>query len=141
MSERFDTLKSLINAPYRDVVFFLTIPPDKAIERIEHRIATERKNPQATEREKWRHMHEEPISLQKLQLEYFSALEEIRKRHPVQIYQMDTTDFPQRQVVSFITQILLGHLEQKNSEKGKWQIINGLQIFQIPFCINSRVTI
>lgn len=111
MSERMDFLKSVIGAPFRDIVFFLTVPPEEAVERIERRIAQERANPGASEREKWRHLHENPQTLARLQSEYYDALGTIRTKSPVKIFEINTSGMPQTQVADFIAATIREHIE------------------------------
>jgi len=130
MNERIDTLKRITGAPYRDIIFFLTVPPEEAISRIEGRIAAERLNPNSTEREKWRHMHEQPDILNNLQMEYYNALNEVQKRHPVQIYEINTSGILQSEVVDSITHTIKTHLENRTLERGSWIVYDRNQEVQ-----------
>lgn len=119
MNERIDFLRTVIGAPFRDIVFFLTIPPEEAVTRIERRIAKERQNPGASEREKWRHMHENPETLALLQHEYYGALTELQTRSPVQIYEINTLGMPQLQVANFIAYTIRNHIENRSCREGR----------------------
>lgn len=111
MGERMDFLKLVTGAPFRDVVFFLTVPPEEAVERIEKRIAKERLNHGASEREKWRHPHENPQTLTRLQIEYYDALGTIQTKSPVKIFEINTSGRPQTQVADFIAATIREHIE------------------------------
>lgn len=118
MNERIDFLRTVTGVPFTDVVFFLTVPPEEAVTRIERRIAIERQNPGASEREKWRHMHENPETLTLLQHEYYGALTELQTRSPVQIYEIDTLGMPQLQVADFIANTIREHVGNRSGREG-----------------------
>lgn len=103
ISERVDFLRAVTGAPFRHLIFFLTVPAEEAIIRIERRIAREKTIPGSSEREKWRHIHEVPETLSRLQHEYYAVLQELQSRSPVQIYEINTQSVPQPQVVNIIT--------------------------------------
>lgn len=113
MNKRMDFLKSVTGAPFRDIVFFLTVPPEEAVERIERRIAKERANPGASEREKWRHLHENPQTLARLQREYYDALGTIQTKSPVKIFEINTSGMPQENVADLIATTIREHIENK----------------------------
>lgn len=122
MSERFDFLKTVTGAPFRDVVFFLTVPPEEAVERIERRIAKERASPGASEREKWRHLHENPETLTRLQTEYYDALGTLQNKSPVKIYEINTSGMPQVKVADFIATTIRKHIKngRLRNDSGSW---------------------
>ena len=82
MAERINKLQQMFNAPFRDMVFFLDLSPEEAVTRIIARLARERVNPKATEREKWQHMHENVPVLRMLLSEYYCALDELKTKSP-----------------------------------------------------------
>lgn len=118
MKKRMDFLKTITGAPFRDVVFFLTVPPEEAVARIERRIAKERQDSGASEREKWRHMHEDPVTLARLQSEYYDALGELQNRSPVQIYEIDTNGMPQVRVAEFIATAIREQIGNRSDREG-----------------------
>lgn len=122
MGERIDFLKTVIGAPFRDIVFFLTLSPEEAIERIKRRIAKERITPGAGEREKWRHLHENPETLTRLQTEYYDALRAIQSRSPVKIYEINTSGIPQIRVADFIATIIREYIQNitLRGSNGSW---------------------
>ena len=113
MSERIDFLKTVTGVPFRDIVFFLTVPPEEAVERIERRIAKERANPGASERKKWRHLHENPQTLTRLQSEYYDALKTMQIKSPIKIYEINTSGIPQVEVADFIATTIREHMENQ----------------------------
>jgi thymidylate kinase len=126
MNERIDFLRTVIGAPFRDVVFFLTVSPKEAVIRIERRIAQEKQNPGASEREKWRHMHENQETLTLLQHEYYRTLTELQTRSPVHIYEINTLGMPQLKVADFIVDTIRDHIEKSRNyreEGSKWMKI------------------
>lgn len=124
MKERIEFLQKVTRVEFRDVIFFLTVPPDEAVERIEERIEREKSNPNASEREKWRHMHEEPETLTLLQHEYYAALKEVQKQAPIQVFEIDTSNFPQTQVVDLITNTIRQYLGGQCVDNNSWQNFN-----------------
>lgn len=102
MSDRIAFLERLTGTPYRDLVFFLTVPPEEAVSRIERRIVSENASLDKIERPKWRHMHENPQQLSLLQCEYYHALEELQRRSSVKIIPIDTSTMNQEEVATLI---------------------------------------
>lgn len=114
MPERMDFIERLTGAPYRDLIFFLTVPPEEAVARIERRIKVEEESSDKVERPKWRHMHENPSQLDLLQHEYFKALNEIQKRSAIEVVQIDTSTMIQSEVASLIASIIRKRQTMKN---------------------------
>ncbi len=102
MSDRISFIEQLTGAQYRDVIFFLTVPPEEAVSRIEGRIEAENASLAGVERPKWRHMHENPRQLNLLQHEYYDALDEVKKRSGVDIVTIDTLTLDQTEVALLI---------------------------------------
>ena len=71
MDDRITHIQRMTGIYFRDIIFFLTVPPDEAVSRIEKRIALERANSTKPERKKWRHMHEQTHHLSLLQPQYY----------------------------------------------------------------------
>lgn len=114
MDSRLDYMQRVSGMNFRDVIFFLTVPPDEAVERIERRIALERQDPTRPEREKWRHMHEQPEHLARLQHEYTSALEVAQQRSNAKVFELDTSKLGQEEVASFVAATLRDFLGSNN---------------------------
>jgi len=113
MEKRIDSLGRLTGLPCSDVIFFLTVPPDEAIRRIEARIVLEKGDPSiisATRSWRWRHIHEDPDTLAFLQSEFYRGFDALLRRWPVQIYEIDTFCMPQAQVVDFIVSTIREHM-------------------------------
>lgn len=122
MEERMKLVQKVTGAEDRSVIFFLTVPPDEAIKRINGRIEAEKKTSEGVKRLKWRHLHEEPHSLNRLQHEYYNAIAALRKRSPVDIIEIATNDFSQGDVVGFIAQTIDGYAQaKKNKGEHKWE--------------------
>lgn len=102
MAERIDLLSNLTGTSVRDVIFFLTVPPEEAVVRIDSRMEKEKIGASLTGREKWRHMHENAADLEKLQREYYVALDEIHRRSHVEIVEIDTSQMTQSEVGDLI---------------------------------------
>jgi len=102
---RLEWLGRLTGVAFNDVVFFLTVPPGEAIRRIDARIVAERSDPRSiaeTRSWRWRHIHEDPQTLAFLQREFFRAFDVLQGQWPVHVYEIDTSDLPQAEVVEFI---------------------------------------
>lgn len=112
MDTRISFFQKLTGAEVRDVIFFLTVPPDEAVSRINKRIADESRGA-TTDRSKWRHMHEHADYLDQLQNEYYDALDVVELRGTPNIYEIDTSYLPQAEVEDFITQTLRNELSNK----------------------------
>lgn len=110
MEDRIGVLKRLSGIEYRNMIFFLTVPPDEAVARIEKRIAEDQSNPYLHERVKWRHMHENPETLDMLQRQYYDAFRFAQSKSPANIYEINTADLPQEEVVGYITDKLRDRL-------------------------------
>lgn len=106
MSDRVSFLKRLTGAPYRDIIFFLTVPPEEAVARIEGRIRAENESIEPIERPKWRHMHENPQQLALLQREYSVALAEIQKRSGAEVIPINTSGVEQVNIASLIVNVI-----------------------------------
>lgn len=110
MPQRIDTLANLTGASVRDIVFFLTVPPEEAVRRIEARMELEqKKNASTTGRIKWKHMHENEVDLERLQREYYSALDEIHRRTHVDIVEINTSQMNQSEVGDLIKAKIRSH--------------------------------
>ena len=109
MKERIDFFQKLTGVSVRDVIFFLTVPPEEAVARIERRIQLEAEGT-SSKRPKWRHMHENPRDLGILQEEYYSALDEIGRRSDPEIVEIDTSMYTQAEVATTITAVIKGKL-------------------------------
>ena len=110
---RLEYMGRMTGVPFNDVVFFLTVPPEEAIRRIDVRIAAERSNPSSiaeTRSWRWRHIHEDPQTLAFLQGEFFRAFDVLQGQWPVHVYEIDTSDLSQSQVVNFIVETARGYL-------------------------------
>lgn len=105
MDERLDFFRRLTGSEFRDVVFFLTVPPDVAVSRIEKRIAEEAMGQQST-RPKWKHMHERAEHLGRLQEEYYAAIDTASKKGAKEIHEIDTSNSSQHEVADFILSTL-----------------------------------
>lgn len=103
IAERIDKLRQMFGAPFRDMVFFLDLPPEEAVARITARLERERANPKATEREKWQHMHENVPVLTLLRAEYFRTLEALKDKSPrTSIFKIEVKDKPREEVAGCI---------------------------------------
>lgn len=103
MEERVDRLQQMFRAPFRDMVFFLDLSPEEAVTRITARLARERANPQATEREKWQHMHENVSVLTLLRAEYYSALSFLEDKSPqTTVFRIDMMDKRREEVAECV---------------------------------------
>lgn len=110
MKDRFKRLQRLTGQEYRDVIFFLTVPPDTAIERIGRRIQNDAQSEERLHG-KWRHMHEEPEHLERLQNEYYRALDVVSKQSPrTKIIEIDTSAYPQEEIARSISADILSFL-------------------------------
>lgn len=117
MVRKIKHMQRITGLSYRDVVFLLTVPPDVAMKRIEQRIAKEKLNPGAAEREKWLHVHEEPETLGNLQSGYFNALKIIQAlSEKTQIEIVDTYQQGEDEVAKYIL-IALRNLLSKCTTK------------------------
>lgn len=114
MESRLSRLQIISGLDFRDVIFFLTVPPDEAVARIDRRISLEKSDPTKPLREKWRHMHEKSEHLGRLQCEYNEALEVARKRSGTQIIEIDTTRHTQDETASLITDKLKDLLNERS---------------------------
>lgn len=110
--ERLEVFQKITGSRVRDIVFFLTVPPNEAVERIEKRMAEEREKSENVMREKWRHIHEQPHYLDQLQQEYYSVLKVVPQKGPVKIYEIDTTTKNKEQVADYISLTLREHLRK-----------------------------
>lgn len=116
MNKRISFFQKITGAQVRDAIFFLTVPPDEAVSRINKRIAAESITSQTPDRLKWRHMHEQADHLDVLQREYYSALDVMRQQGDPQIFELDTSYLSQAEVGNFISQTLHESLlERRNS--------------------------
>ena len=122
MSERIDFMETVTGTPYRNMVFFLTVPAEEAVSRIERRIAKERANPGTSEREKWRHLHENSQTLTRLQGEYYDALKTIQTKAPIIIYEINTFGIPHMQVADLISETIREHIDNASlrNEASDW---------------------
>jgi hypothetical protein len=125
MSQRLLWLGRLTGVPFNDVVFFLTVPPEEAIRRIDARIADERADPgriAETRSWRWRHLHEDPQTLALLQREFYAAFEALQQHWPVHVYEIDTSALPQPQVVEFIVSTARKYLchERAAGARPRW---------------------
>jgi len=102
MSERIDFLSNLTGATTRDTIFFLTVTPQEAVRRIEARMEKEKNSLAGVGRAKWRHLHENPIALERLQREYYAAFDEIHRREHIDVFEIDTSQMTQSEVGDFI---------------------------------------
>ncbi len=115
MDERLSYMQQISGLDFRDVIFFLTVPPQEAVARIERRIESESQHLSGDKkREKWRHMHEQEEHLSTLQRGYEDALEVVYQRRRTPIYEIDTTASNPQQITDFIGNTIkdfLGHQE------------------------------
>lgn len=103
MDERLKLMHRITGLPYREVIFFLTVPPDEAVARIEKRIQEERQKTTGVEREKWRHLHEYPDHLEMLQKEYYHAFDVVKDQSAqTLVYEIDTTLYPKAEIADLI---------------------------------------
>lgn len=122
MKDRLKRLQRITGQEYRDVIFFLTVPPEIAIERIEQRIQTDTQSEEKPHG-KWRHMHEQPEHLMLLQNEYYSALDIVSRQSPrTKIIEIDTSAYSQQQVAQSISSDILSFLPK----------IRGIEASNIP---------
>lgn len=115
MRKRLQYLGRLTGVPFNDVVFFLTVPPEEAIRRIDARIAAERADPgriAETRSWRWRHIHENPQTLAYLQREFYRAFDALQEQSPVHVYEIDTSGLSQPQVVDFIVRTARAYMDQ-----------------------------
>ncbi|HZJ18265.1 MAG TPA: hypothetical protein VFD45_01430 [Patescibacteria group bacterium] len=113
MKKRIDFFQKLTRTDVRDVIFFLTVPPEEAVDRIERRIQAESSGKSSSLRPKWKYMHENVEDLTNIQNEYDSALEEIKRRANPKIITIDTSDRSQEEVSTYVTDVLKACLEKK----------------------------
>ena len=110
VAERIQFLRRLLNVPVRDLIFFLKVPADAAIVRITARMEQEQQVTGVSDRDKWRHMHEDPETLHKLQQEFSRVLAHVRKISPAHIVEIDTEHLPQSQVAEMIEETIRNSL-------------------------------
>lgn len=115
METRLDFFKRLTGSSIRDVIFFLTVPPDEAVARIDRRILDEAGGETNPARLKWKHMHEREDHLTMLQSQYHIALDILRKREKPAIYHIDTSKYTKEQVADQITSTLETHLAKQSA--------------------------
>lgn len=113
MPERVNLLKRMTGAPYRDIIFFLTLPPELAVDRIDERLKAQIEVA-PTDRPKWAHMHENADALRNLQREYYDALQQIQQRSCTQIFEVATEDFSKDNVAEIINDILKARLRSQD---------------------------
>ena len=111
--ERIALFQKITGSSVRDIIFFLTVPPDEAVSRINRRIDSEAEGSSSSSRLKWRHMHEEAKHLEELQKEYFQALRVMRKIGNPEIHEIDTSQYTRGQVADLITCTLEARLARK----------------------------
>jgi len=115
MDERISIMQQISGMDFRDIIFLLTVPPDEAVARIEKRIELEKKDPMRPEREKWRHMHEQPEYLEMLQYEYKDALGVVRRRSDAKIFELDTSKLGQEEVTGYVVSTVRDFLARNGS--------------------------
>lgn len=115
MTDRIDHMQDITGLEFRDVIFFLTVPPEIAIQRIEQRIESESKKRSKYGRKKWRHIHETQQNLGMLQVEYYNAFDVIAKKSSTKIYEIDTTRMDQVEVYEKIANTLSAFLKNKST--------------------------
>lgn len=115
MKERIDFFQKLTGTDVRDIVFFLTVPPEEAVERIERRIQAESSGESKSLRPKWKHMHENVEDLTNIQREYYFALKEIEVRGSPKIVIIDTSDRSQEEVSTYVADVLKECLVEKQT--------------------------
>jgi thymidylate kinase len=86
-----------------DVLIYMDVKPSLAIERIEHRIKED--NMYATERKKWKHMHENLQDLQMLHARFDEALRALSGHKRTKIHSVDANK-PHDEVIKDMIRII-----------------------------------
>lgn len=108
---RVNVFQGITGSSIRDIIFFLTVPPDEAVARIERRMEAEKVGEKNPSRLKWRHMHEEVEHLENLQAEYYKALDVMRKKGTPDICEIDTSRYTQSEVADIISSTLRSRIK------------------------------
>ncbi len=90
LRDREKLLKRIHGAPVSNSIIFMDVEPQTAVERIDQRIADERLLPDAPERTKWIHLHENVPDLVGIRQEYGSVLDYFQSNHGVDVLRVDT---------------------------------------------------
>lgn len=118
IEKRLKRMRVITGQEYRNIIFFLTVSPEEAVNRIEKRIEIEREALTPVERKKWRHMHEHPQQLERLQGEYRTAFDAMERSSPsTRIIEINTMLYSQaevsKQIGDYLKSILTDKVEQK----------------------------
>lgn len=105
----------------RDLIVRLVVDPKTAVKRIDERIAREAAEKEqsgvAGMRDKWRHMHENPDDLQKLDAAYAMALKVLSEYSSTEILEIDTNDMTREEVAEQVADKITKSYNLKNAAK------------------------
>lgn len=110
---RISFLERLTGASFREIIFFLTINGQEAVNRIDNRMRVEQKDTSQVERAKWRHMHETMSNLDRLNQEYCQVIKEVQRRSRAKVFEINTGLLPQDEVAALITFNIRAKIAQK----------------------------
>ncbi|HEY9702677.1 MAG TPA: hypothetical protein V6C58_09540 [Allocoleopsis sp.] len=105
---RINIAKNIQISRICSTIVYLDIDPRLAVERIEKRIEQEKKH--SSDRNKWKHMHENVEELSSLRNYYFEALEHMEKKFNTEIITIKVDDKSLDQVSSSIETIIKNDL-------------------------------
>ncbi len=103
----------------RDMIIWLQVEPEVAVERIETRMEREayqreHQNNHRPKREKWLHMHENPDDLAELAAKYSSAIDRVKELQPqTEIIGIETTFMDQEAVTQLVYDAIARALAEK----------------------------
>ncbi|CAN5186199.1 hypothetical protein BH11PAT1_BH11PAT1_7680 [soil metagenome] len=122
MQERIKFLQKVTGAHQRTAIFFLTVPADEAVRRIKGRIAGEKVSAEGVRRTKWRHMHENGPTLQRLQREYYPAITALQQISPVDIVEIDTAELSPEGVAELVASKIDSYATFKTNSSNRWDV-------------------
>ncbi len=105
-----------ITAVSRDLIVLLEVSPELAVERIDARIAEERKQATSAMREKWRHIHENVADLADLARGYDEALDAIESLGDTEIVRIPTDDLSKDEVVGIAKDAIVNAYDKKRAK-------------------------
>lgn len=111
IDEKLDYTKKVSNVTYRDLLIFLTVSANTAVQRIEKRNIEENRE--------WRHIHENEKSLEDLSNGYYNTLKVAHSREGLNVVEINTEKYTKEEIVDVIVKEIVTFKD--NGFKSCWK--------------------
>lgn len=118
MGLRMDVMQRITGLSPRNAIFFLSVPPEVAVERLERRLAAQKAGVYIPGDRRQRDKHENVHDLKTVRREYHEALNVVTKHSSTQVFEIDATreqDEVAGRVRSAIASFMQGTQPQESS--------------------------